>query len=75
MHEFVPLLRRELRLADQLRKGICQLDPQPGEASEARHRQLAQHVRALLDTEQQNHQLLTRKGVRLSGPQLHRQRS
>ena len=30
---------------------------------------------ALLDAEQQNHQLLTRKGVRLSGPQLHGQRS
>ena len=74
-HEFVPLLRRESQLADQLRQGIRQLGQQCQAADGNRREDLARHMQTLIEMEQQNYRLLTRKGVVLSGPHFNRYRS
>ena len=73
--EFVPLLRRELELTDQIRIDIHQLGRHSAPVDAPRRDRLARNMRLLLDLEDQNHRLLTRKGVRLNNPSLtHRHR-
>lgn len=65
----VPLLRQELDLARRLQEGIFSSARQPGGARTGERRQrLASDLRALLDLEQDNHRLLSRRGIRLRGP-------
>lgn len=67
-NEFVPLMRQELELTNQLRANIDQLGRHPAQVDAQRRDRLAQQMSSLLELENQNHQLLTRKGVRLKGP-------
>ncbi len=67
-HEFVPLMQEELALTNQLRVDIGQLGQQPDLVDASRRDGLARQMRSLLELENRNHQLLTRKGVRLKGP-------
>ena len=72
-HAFTPLLHREKELIDQLCGGIHLLDQQAPDATACSCRaHLAQQMQTLLDLEQQNHRLLSRKGIKLSGPQFNR---
>ncbi len=73
--EFVPLLHRELELTNQIRTDIHQLGRHSTPVDVPRRDHLAQQMRLLLDLEDQNHRLLTRKGVRLNNPSFtHRHR-
>jgi len=71
--ECVPLLQRQLDLAERIRQGIGRLRVQRDSgrhwASDgARTQQLVGRLKDLLDLEQQNYHLLTRHGMRLKGP-------
>ena len=71
--ECVPLLQRQLDLAERIREGIGRLQVQrdsgrPWVADGARTQQLVGRLKDLLDLEQHNYDLLTRHGMRLKGP-------
>ncbi|MFH1567167.1 MAG: hypothetical protein ABIL09_04145 [Gemmatimonadota bacterium] len=66
--DYLPLLREQLALADEVRSRIARLGglgPDPG-AGERRQRVIDQLVE-LLDLEQGNQKLLARRGSRLTG--------
>ena len=72
-NECVPLLQRQLHLAEKIRQGIGRLRVQrdsgySGASDGARTQQLVGRLKDLLDLEQQNYDLLTRHGMRLKGP-------
>ena len=66
--ELESLLRREAQLAHQLQAGIGRLGQQkPDPESGVYRTRLLGQMRDLLDLEQQNHRLLSRRGVKLTG--------
>ena len=66
-HQVVKLLRRQADLSDQLRLGLR--DAESLAATARSHgAQLGEQMKLLLDLEDRNFQLLSRKGMRLSGP-------
>jgi len=72
-NECVPLLQRQLDLAERIRQGIGRLRVQrdsgrPWASDGARTQHLVGRLKDLLDLEQQNYDLLTRHGMRLKGP-------
>ena len=69
----VPLLQRQLDMAERIREGIGRLRVQrdsgrPWASDGARTQQLVGRLKDLLNLEQQNYDLLTRNGMRLKGP-------
>ena len=67
--QLIPLLRRELELANSIRGGIHQLGKADSATfSRPAHELLSQTVEALLDQQHRNRQLLTRRGVKITGP-------
>lgn len=76
-HQLVPLLRQEAQLASQLQSGIRRFGQSSPSADFGRWRsQLLQQMKELIEQEQRNHHLLSRRGVKLSapGPYRHRHR-
>ena len=71
-HELVPLLRSEAQLADQLHKGIQQLNQRPDLKVMEQDKNLIRQMKNLLTMEQKNYRLLSRKGVRLNAPRFKR---
>ena len=70
-HSLLALLRQELQVASRLRSEISRIDPEHT-GSAARRDALAQKLRELADLENRNRQLLSRRGVLLNGPGMHR---
>lgn len=74
-HQLVPLLRQEAQLASQLQSGIRQFGQSSPSPDGGRWRsQMLQQMKELIEQEQQNHRLLSRRGVKLSAPGSHRHR-
>ena len=72
-NECVSLLQRQLDLAERIRQGIGRLRVQrdsghPWASDGTRTQQLVGRLKDLLDLEQHNYDLLTRRGMRLKGP-------
>ena len=67
VHQVVLLLRKQARLSQQLRTGIVDGRPYLANAG-SRGLKFATQMKALLDLEEKNYRLLSRKGMRLSGP-------
>ena len=66
-HEVVKLLRRQADLSDQLLSRLSDAESLTGTAK-THGTQLAKQMKALLDLQDRNYRLLSRKGMRLSGP-------
>ena len=69
--DYLPLLKRQLALAEEVRSEIARLGGLgPGHAGERRQRVMG-HFVELLDLEQRNQTMLSRRGARISvGPRL-----
>ena len=66
-HQVVKLLRRQADLSEKLRRGLSDVESLAGTAR-THGGQLAKGMKSLLDLETRNYQLLSSKGMRLSGP-------
>ena len=70
-HTLVALLRQELQLASRLRSEISKIDPSQTGFVTCRDR-LAHKLCELAELEDRNRKLLSRRGVLLNGPSIHR---
>ena len=70
-HTLVALLRQELQLASRLRQEIGRIDPSQTGFT-ARRDRLAKKLQELAGLEDRNRKLLSRRGILLNGPGMHR---
>ena len=68
-HALIPQLQAQAKMAEQLRTGIGQLEKEaPSPTSATQRARLLRQLEDLLAQEQENHDLMNRRGVKLSGP-------
>lgn len=72
-HALIPQLQHQAELAEQLRTGIGQLGKEaPSPTSATQRARLLRQFEDLLAQEQENHRLMSRRGVKLSGARPYR---
>ena len=73
--ELTPLLKEATEQVDHLRAGIRNLAHRAGPLNPTERDRLLGQMRMLLDLEEENHALLSAKGIRLTTPQSYRYRA
>lgn len=73
--QFLPLLRQEARLSREVRAEIARLNADPSQVTAAERDASLAQLQAWVDQTQENHRLLSRRGIRLSGPGPYRYRA